>query len=444
MKFIKSLLEKAKEKYKNSPINISIKSTSFARVLIVLFLFTLICLIACFLFRLMSVLPIIFAISCFSLICFLLLKKGFYKFSTNLCFIFLSVIPFFIALSQTRMSHRDIYLYFFYCMPFLILSCTVCYAKYQVIMVYTIQVILSVVYSVSVVSKIPSVDMDGVNRSLILCIVMGLIGLISLIISIRVEQKIIKVLEKDSQKTKSRLETINSIILATQKTLNSSEDVSKNLMQQTDGIYSASGIAAKMSSSVHEIVASVKEHSKSIPLLVNEVESMRGFLENNLQLINVLNETSQEVYDVISIIEDISSQTNLLAINAAIEASHAGDAGMGFAVIAEEVRKLSEKTNDNSNQIKEIITKNSMDIKEVYNQFSDLFEKFDLIKDRTEKVKSALEFILDDSFEISDNTDKIGKIINDLGQMYIDISKSIKNMVYIMEQTKSSIATITY
>ncbi|MBO5100521.1 MAG: hypothetical protein J6B63_04350 [Treponema sp.] len=311
-------------------------------------------------------------------------------------------------------------------------------------MVYTIQVILSVVYTVSVVSKIPSVDMDGVNRSLILCIVMGLIGLISLIISIRVEQKIIKVLEKDSQKTKSRLETINSIILATQKTLNSSEDVSKNLMQQTDGIYSASGIAAKMSSSVHEIVASVKEHSKSIPLLVNEVESMRGFLENNLQLINVLNETSQEVYDVISIIEDISSQTNLLAINAAIEASHAGDAGMGFAVIAEEVRKLSEKTNDNSNQIKEIITKNSMDIKEVYNQFSDLFEKFDLIKDRTEKVKSALEFILDDSFEISDNTDKIGKIINDLGQMYIDISKSIKNMVYIMEQTKSSIATITY
>lgn len=113
MKFLKSLLEKVKEKYKNSPINISIKSTSFAKVLIVLFLFTLICLIACFLFRLMSVLPIIFAISCFSLICFLLLKKGFYKFSTNLCFIFLSVIPFFIALSQTRMSHRDIYLYFF-------------------------------------------------------------------------------------------------------------------------------------------------------------------------------------------------------------------------------------------------------------------------------------------------------------------------------------------
>ena len=50
MKFLKSLLEKVKEKYKNSPINISIKSTSFAKVLIVLFLFTLICLIACFLF----------------------------------------------------------------------------------------------------------------------------------------------------------------------------------------------------------------------------------------------------------------------------------------------------------------------------------------------------------------------------------------------------------
>lgn len=92
----------------------------------------------------------------------------------------------------------------------------------------------------------------------------------------------------------------------------------------------------------------VNDNKESITKLSNELES-----SNDLVL--QLEAGSQNINEILSVIQGIAGQTNLLALNAAIEAARAGDAGRGFAVVADEVRKLASQTQDSTNNIQEVI-----------------------------------------------------------------------------------------
>ena len=97
------------------------------------------------------------------------------------------------------------------------------------------------------------------------------------------------------------------------------------------------------------------EVEKLCPPLFREWSPSQTVFRNRLNRIQSLGQRSQEIGDIIGVIEDIAEQTNLLALNAAIEAARAGDQGRGFAVVADEVRKLAERTGKATKEIATVI-----------------------------------------------------------------------------------------
>ena len=113
--------------------------------------------------------------------------------------------------------------------------------------------------------------------------------------------------------------------------------------------------AAESSAAAERSVAIAKKGTDVVQNTVRGMDNIRKQIQETSKRIKRLGESSQEIGDIVSLINDIADQTNILSLNAAIQASMAGDAGRGFAVVADEVQRLSERSSAATKQIETLV-----------------------------------------------------------------------------------------
>ncbi|WP_196138755.1 methyl-accepting chemotaxis protein [Aliikangiella sp. G2MR2-5] len=156
---------------------------------------------------------------------------------------------------------------------------------------------------------------------------------------------------------------------ATDATQNISMELAQASRNQAQEITGASAAINEMAVSIEQVSANASESStvaeKSVEIAkkggevvrntIQGMDTIREQIQETSKRIKRLGESSQEIGDIVSLINDISDQTNILALNAAIQASMAGEAGRGFAVVADEVQRLAERSGNATKQIEALV-----------------------------------------------------------------------------------------
>ncbi|MBP5450235.1 MAG: HAMP domain-containing protein, partial [Spirochaetales bacterium] len=200
----------------------------------------------------------------------------------------------------------------------------------------------------------------------------------------------------------------NEIISQTtgvEETSNTIEQIKNNISNLNTNINKQSISVSQSSSAVEEMVANIrsvteilKKNSISVNELLESANVGRRVVNDNVELIKEISKSSEGLIEASEIIQSIASQTNLLAMNAAIEAAHAGDAGKGFSVVADEIRKLAETSGDQGKTISTALTALNELILKVTDSSLDIKTKFDVIYENTRTV-SDQEAVINSAME---------------------------------------------
>ena len=227
------------------------------------------------------------------------------------------------------------------------------------------------------------------------------------------------------------VETINKTASqvgnAVRKTQGTTGQLEKASIAQAKEISSASAAITEISRSMTNISAKAGDSAevarKSVGIAHNGGETVRQTIEGmetireqiqeTSKRIKRLGESSQEIGDIVNLITEISDQTNILALNAAIQASMAGEAGRGFAVVADEVQRLAERTGDATKQIEALVKAIQADTNEAAVSMEQSTANVVKGARLTEKAGSAL--------------DQIEQVSMNLAQRILEISDSTKS-----------------
>ena len=224
---------------------------------------------------------------------------------------------------------------------------------------------------------------------------------------------------------KSISETNAAIIQIIENLRFSNESVEKQVVATEEAFSSFDN----MKSSIELVDGNVKETQDAIKNLSMATNDGRQTLIKANDISQGIKEASGSLLEASTIVQNIASQTNLLAMNAAIEAAHAGEAGKGFAVVALEIRHLAEESNLQGKKITTTLKNLTDEIEVLANAASSTVEKFNFISKYSNKVNGLVQGVVDAMSEQEKNANLIWKLIKDMNEITNTVKTNSNEML---------------
>ncbi len=263
-----------------------------------------------------------------------------------------------------------------------------------------------------------------------------------------------------SDETAQAVSRINEIV---ESNRNESQDLAANVNQTSSIIEEIARNIDSLDESVEQQSSVIEESSASIEQMISSIESIssisgraREQLQNLTQasntgresvdqqesMVNEMSQASESLQQANQLIAGVAGQTNLLAMNAAIEAAHAGDAGRGFAVVAEEIRKLAETTTEQSNQVKQDLQAMQGHIDRLVEGSSTSSRSFDDIQAALEEVRRVIDEIYSAMEEQRSGGSEIREGLSQMREMTTTVQGGSREMKSGNEQMLQAIRNV--
>ena len=235
--------------------------------------------------------------------------------------------------------------------------------------------------------------------------------------------------ERNNQALISHASETEQVVTAVTEMSSTAETVAQSVTETASNTQKAHDVA--MSSK-----DTVLEASNSVIALVDEVDAASSN-------INTMNENTQQIVSVLGVIGDIAEQTNLLALNAAIEAARAGEQGRGFAVVADEVRSLAARTQTSTAEINEILTKLRQDATNAVSAMEVTRSSCERTAANTANVTESLDAMTNSIITINDLSSQIATASEEQSSVTEEVSRNMNNIRgMVSELTQNGQATV--
>jgi methyl-accepting chemotaxis protein len=247
-------------------------------------------------------------------------------------------------------------------------------------------------------------------------------------------------------------QTAESVASASTQLSASAEQISHGAASEAERTSQVASASVEMSQTIAEIASNAtsiaasateatkiaKEGEDVVARSVGEVETIAQVVEKSAAIILSLGERSSQIGTIVGVINDIADQTNLLALNAAIEAARAGEQGRGFAVVADEVRKLAERTASATTEIGAMITAIQDEVHDAAESMKRATEKVESGVRLSQEADGALKNIIHAAADLQEMVQQIASATTEMAATSETMTRDVEHIAAASREVSAS------